>query len=385
MSEIVLTGVRKEYVPGVDAVADVHLEIASGEFVVLVGPSGCGKSTLLRMIAGVEQITEGRVEIGGRDVTAWSARDRDVAMVFQTYALYPHMTVRRNLGYGLRVRRIPKAEIARRVEQVAKLVGLEELLDRKPRELSGGERQRVAMGRAIVREPQAFFMDEPLSNLDAKLRVQMRSELAQLHARLGVTTVYVTHDQVEAMTLGQRVAVMLKGRIQQVAPPQQLYHSPTNLFVATFIGSPAMNTIDAEVRDGAVHFGAVSIALDPAFAPERDGPVILGIRPNDLEHDVLTTGSDGAIEAEVAVVEDLGYETHLAFTLERRAGEERLLSGETQRLLSAVVNPRVPVRRGDRVRLAVDANRLYFFDPETNQNLAPPTPRAFGEPFAKRT
>src|SRR6059058_1426433 len=255
VSEIVLDNVSKVFSGGVVAVDGVSLTIGSGEFAVLVGPSGCGKSTLLRMIAGLEEVTEGAITIGGRDVTDLPPRDRDVAMVFQSYALYPHMTVRQNLGYGLKVRRTAKPEIARRVEEVAGMLGLEELLDRRPAALSGGQRQRVAMGRAIVREPKAFLMDEPLSNLDAKLRVGMRAQLSALHARLATTTIYVTHDQIEAMTLGQRVAVMREGRIQQVDTPQELYASPVNLFVAAFIGSPSMNLVEADVEGGTVSFG----------------------------------------------------------------------------------------------------------------------------------
>ena len=265
MAGIHLEHVRKAF-SGVVAVDDVSLEIADGEFLVLVGPSGCGKSTLLRMIAGLEQATAGRISIGARDVTELAPKDRDIAMVFQTYALYPHMSVRQNLGYGLKARRTDKAEIARRVDEVAALLGLSDLLERRPAQLSGGQRQRVAMGRAIAREPQAFLLDEPLSNLDAKLRVGMRASLAQLHHRLGVTTVYVTHDQVEAMTLGQRVAVMRGGRILQVDTPQRLYQEPRDLFVAGFIGSPAMNLVEATVDSGTVRFGQFSIPLAPAAA-----------------------------------------------------------------------------------------------------------------------
>ncbi|MFL6006935.1 MAG: ABC transporter ATP-binding protein, partial [Gaiellaceae bacterium] len=256
MAGIGLVHVTKRFAADVVAVDDVSLEIDDGEFVVLVGPSGCGKSTLLRMIAGLEEVTEGAVEIGGRDVTDLAPRHRDIAMVFQSYALYPHMSVRDNLGYGLKVRRTQKAEIRRRVDEVAELLGLGELLERRPAALSGGQRQRVAMGRAIVREPRAFLMDEPLSNLDAKLRVDMRASLAQLHERLGVTTVYVTHDQVEAMTMGTRIAVMRKGVLQQQGPPQTLYDQPDNLFVATFLGAPPMNLIDGALEsvDGGWHF-----------------------------------------------------------------------------------------------------------------------------------
>src|SRR5205809_2049906 len=255
VAEIVLDNVSKVFSGGVVAVDGVSLTIASGEFLVLVGPSGCGKSTLLRMIAGLEEVTAGTISIGERDVTELPPRSRDIAMVFQSYALYPHMTVRQNLGYGLKVRKTPKHDVAARVDRAAQLLGLDELLDRKPAALSGGQRQRVAMGRAIVREPQAFLMDEPLSNLDAKLRVGMRAELSRLHERLGVTTVYVTHDQVEAMTLGQRVAVMRDGRIQQVDTPQSLYHDPVNLFVAAFIGSPSMNLVEATIAGGRAQFG----------------------------------------------------------------------------------------------------------------------------------
>ena len=264
MSGISLDEVTKVYPNGVKAVDELSLDIAEGEFCVLVGPSGCGKSTLLRMIAGLEDVTYGDISIGGVDVTEMPPQERDIAMVFQNYALYPHMTVRQNLAFGLKLQKLPKAEWRRRVEEVAKTLGLDELLDRKPSALSGGQRQRVAMGRAIVREPKAFLMDEPLSNLDAKLRVSMRAELARLHERLGVTTVYVTHDQVEAMTLGQRVAVLRDGLLQQFDTPQNLFHHPVNLFVAAFIGSPAMNLIDAEVADGRVSFADISFDLPSA-------------------------------------------------------------------------------------------------------------------------
>src|SRR5438874_10204511 len=267
MANITLENVSKIFPGGIVAVDDVTLEIADGEFVVLVGPSGCGKSTLLRMIAGLEEVSGGRISIGGQDVTDLAPRSRDIAMVFQSYALYPHMTVRQNIGYGLKVRRAPKDEARRRVAEVAELLGLEDLLDRRPAHLSGGQRQRVAMGRAIVREPKAFLMDEPLSNLDAKLRVGMRASLAQLHSRLGVTTVYVTHDQTEAMTLGQRVAVMRDGRILQIDAPQRLYEEPRDLFVAAFIGSPAMNLVEATMSNGEVSFGQYRVPLDPGRRP----------------------------------------------------------------------------------------------------------------------
>src|SRR4051812_888508 len=313
MSQITLDEVTKEYSGGVRAVDGVELEIESGEFLVLVGPSGCGKSTLLRMIAGLEEVTSGAITIGGREVTHLSPRDRDIAMVFQNYALYPHYTVEKNLAYGLRVRGTPKAEINRRVNEVAHMLGLEQLLQRRPNALSGGQRQRVAMGRAIVREPSAFLMDEPLSNLDAKLRVGMRAELARLHDRLGVTTVYVTHDQVEAMTLGQRVAVLRDGHLQQVDTPQNLYRNPTNLFVAAFIGSPSMNLVEATIADGHAEFGGFRI---PLGGEHPTGTVILGIRPQDFEDAAFADPSLPTIEVETTVIEELGSESHVIFAID---------------------------------------------------------------------
>ena len=280
VAEIQLERITKVYSGDVTAVDDVSLTIGDGEFMVLVGPSGCGKSTLLRMIAGLEEVTEGQISIDGADVTELAPRRRDIAMVFQSYALYPHMSVRKNIGYGLKVRRTPKDEAKRRVEEVGKLLGLEELMERKPAQLSGGQRQRVAMGRAIVREPKAFLMDEPLSNLDAKLRVEMRASLAQLHARLGVTTVYVTHDQTEAMTLGQRVAVLDGGRILQVDTPQRLYEHPANLFVAAFIGTPAMNLVEGAIDGDEVVLGGFRVPLDSTRRPEGSpSSVVVGFRP----------------------------------------------------------------------------------------------------------
>src|SRR3954454_14236669 len=279
VSEIVLDNLSKVFSGGVIAVDGVSLTIGSGEFLVLVGPSGCGKSTLLRMIAGLEEVSAGTISIGDREVTELPPRSRDIAMVFQSYALYPHMTVRQNLGYGLKVRKTPKSQIAERVTRAAELLGLDELLDRRPAALSGGQRQRVAMGRAIVREPKAFLMDEPLSNLDAKLRVSMRAQLAALHARLTTTTIYVTHDQIEAMTLGERVAVMREGRVLQMDTPQALYAAPVNLFVAAFIGSPAMNLVEADVHDGTVAFAG--FRLPTAHANTRRA--IAGIRPEAFE------------------------------------------------------------------------------------------------------
>jgi multiple sugar transport system ATP-binding protein len=314
VAQISLERVTKEFTSGVRVVDEVDLEIASGEFLVLVGPSGCGKSTLLRMIAGLEEVTGGEITIGDRVVTNLSPRERDIAMVFQNYALYPHLTVERNLAYGLRVRHTPKDEIARRVRDVAEMLGLEPFLQRKPAALSGGQRQRVAMGRAIVREPAAFLMDEPLSNLDAKLRVDMRAQLARLHAELKVTTVYVTHDQVEAMTLGERVAVMRDGRIQQVDTPQTLYRSPANLYVAAFIGSPAMNLVEAEVSDGRVQFAGFSIPLpDTAMSVGR---VVLGIRPQDFSLAETADAGLPTVTIEPAIVEELGSATHAIFPID---------------------------------------------------------------------
>ena len=376
---IVLEGVSKVYAGGVVAVDDVSLEIQGGEFLVLVGPSGCGKSTLLRMIAGLEEVTDGAISIGDRDVTDLPPRSRDIAMVFQSYALYPHMSVRENLGYGLRVRKTPKAEAGRRVEQVAELLGLAELLDRRPAALSGGQRQRVAMGRAIVREPKAFLMDEPLSNLDAKLRVSMRAQLASLHARLATTTIYVTHDQVEAMTLGQRVAVMRDGRVQQVDTPQALYARPQNLFVAAFIGSPAMNLVEADVGDGFVEFAGFRIPTGPGAARPAEGRAIVGIRPEAFEDAALADPSLPQIGVAVDVVEELGPETHVIFPVaaasvdvtgaraDDEADEALLAGGGT--IFTARVDPLTKALPGADLRLAVDPSRFHFFDPATGARL----------------
>src|SRR4051812_14322838 len=286
MGRILLENVVKEFPGGVRAVDDVSLEIGEGEFMVLVGPSGCGKTTLLRSIGGLEKVSGGRIMIGDRDVTRLEPADRDLAMVFQNYALYPHMTVEKNLGYSLRVHKVPKKERARRVADVAEMLGLEDLLRRRPGQLSGGQQQRVAMGRAIIREPAAFLMDEPLSNLDAKLRVTMRTSLQQLHSRLGTTTVFVTHDQVEAMTLGQRVSVMRDGKIQQVDVPQTLYENPTNMFVAAFIGSPSMNLVEGTVEGDTVNVGGLVVPLDRERRPKAvagGGRAVIGIRPEAFE------------------------------------------------------------------------------------------------------
>jgi multiple sugar transport system ATP-binding protein len=374
VSGIVLEGVSKVFSGGVVAVDDVSLEIASGEFLVLVGPSGCGKSTLLRMIAGLEDATGGTITIEGREVTDLPPRARDVAMVFQSYALYPHMSVRENLGYGLKVRKTPKKEADERVAKVARLLGLADMLDRKPAALSGGQRQRVAMGRAIVREPKAFLMDEPLSNLDAKLRVSMRAQLASLHARLGTTTIYVTHDQVEAMTLGQRVAVLRDGRIQQVDTPQTLYASPNNLFVAAFIGSPAMNLVEATIEDGVIQFAG--FAIPAAGAPA--GRMVVGIRPEAFHDASLADPSLPRIDVEVEVVEELGAETHVIFSVDappvdvsgaREADEEEVILAGQRTLFTARVDPQTSARPGAPLRLAVDPSRFHFFDPETGDRL----------------
>jgi multiple sugar transport system ATP-binding protein len=381
MGAITLDGVSKRYPNGVEAVAEISLEIGDGEFMVLVGPSGCGKSTLLRMIAGLEEVTGGAISIGGREVTHESPRHRNVAMVFQNYALYPQMTVRQNLGFGLKLHKTPKVEIAERVEAVARTLGLDELLERKPAELSGGQRQRVAMGRAMIREPAVFLMDEPLSNLDAKLRVSMRASLAKLHDRLGVTTVYVTHDQVEAMTLGQRVAVLRDGTLQQCATPQALYRKPVNLFTAAFIGSPSINLVEATITDGFARFGSSQIPL-PAESPmRRHGRVILGIRPTDLWLAADNDPSLPTLRATIDVVEDLGAQQHLGFTLDAPKvttdstkaaddGEDGGLIVEHRARFVAVVGERRRVRSGEVVDVAVRTEALHAFDCDTGAALS---------------
>jgi multiple sugar transport system ATP-binding protein len=385
MARIVLEGVTKVFGNEVVAVNDVSLEIGDGEFMVLVGPSGCGKSTILRILAGLEEVTAGEVMIGDRQVTDLPPKDRDIAMVFQNYALYPHMTVEQNLGFGLRLRKMPKAEIERRVRETARILGLEMLLERKPAALSGGQRQRVAMGRAMVREPVAFLMDEPLSNLDAKLRVQMRAQLAQLHERLGTTTVYVTHDQVEAMTLGQRVAVLRDGVLQQVDTPQNLYRRPANLFVAAFIGSPPMNLVEATVSAGKVGFAGFELPLAPGtdLSAYEGRSVILGIRPSDLEDSAVWSNPDlPQIEVTADVTEELGSEVNVLFGIDAppvaveeamaaadEPGEEGLflLEGAERTIFCARVDARTRVRPGGRITLSADPARFHFFDPETGE------------------
>jgi multiple sugar transport system ATP-binding protein len=391
MAEIELRNITKVFAGDVVAIDDVSLQIADGEFIALVGPSGCGKSTLLRAIAGLEEVTSGDISIGGRDVTDLAPRHRDIAMVFQSYALYPHMSVRQNLGYGLKVRRVPKAEIRKRVDDIADLLGLTDLLERKPAHLSGGQRQRVAMGRAIAREPQAFLMDEPLSNLDAKLRVGMRASLAQLHQRLAVTTVYVTHDQVEAMTLGQRVAVMKDGHILQVDTPPVLYERPIDVFVAGFIGSPAMNLLEAAVEGDDVVFGQFRVALDPACRPSGPpgGRVVLGIRPETFEDAAFVAAELPTIEVDVVVVEELGSDAHVFFhvdanriatsSLDDEGDDGADLVVDRGSLLNARVDPRTAARVGGRVRLAVDPTRFHFFDVETGASLLRSDTRTTGE------
>jgi len=386
MSAIVLEGVTKVFGSDVVAVDDVSLEIGDGEFIVLVGPSGCGKSTILRILAGLEEVTAGEVYIGGRQVTDLPPKRRDIAMVFQNYALYPHMTVEQNLGFGLKLRKTPRDDRDRRVLDVARILGLDALMQRKPAELSGGQRQRVAMGRAMVREPQAFLMDEPLSNLDAKLRVQMRAQFAKLHDRLRTTTVFVTHDQVEAMTLGQRVAVLRDGVLQQVDTPQRLYERPANLFVAAFIGSPPMNLVAAKVAGGVARFAGFEFALPPDRDPAAlDGrEVILGIRPPDLEDADVWSGQDlPTIEVKAEVTEELGSEVNVLFSIdappvethetlaatEEERDEIPLLAEEPRAVFCACVDPRTSCRPGRTIRLTVDPRRFHFFDPETGLSL----------------
>ena len=395
MGQIVLDHVTKVYPGGVKGIDDLSLDIADGEFMVLVGPSGCGKSTALRSIAGLEEITSGTISIGAQLVNDLPPKDRDIAMVFQNYALYPHMTVEQNLAFGLEQRKTPKDQIKSRVTEVAGLLGLGEYLKRKPAALSGGQRQRVAMGRAIVREPKAFLMDEPLSNLDAKLRVSMRASLSQLHERLGVTTVYVTHDQVEAMTLGQRVCVMRDGKLQQADSPQTLFTAPVNLFVAGFMGSPAMNFATARlVRDDgpavvfAGHRLPVQAALldaRPGLAGYLDGDVILGIRPSDFEDGGLAEAGWPRMPAVADVTEALGSEIHVLFKLDAppvkhsalgdavAAGEDEtlpLVAGKS--LWTARVAARSKITPGQPVDLAVDTSNLQFFDPDSGLSIGHP-------------
>jgi multiple sugar transport system ATP-binding protein len=374
MAAIRLDQVTKRFPDGTLAVDDVTLDVGDGEFMILVGPSGCGKTTALRMIAGLEEVTAGEIRIGGRIVNDLEPGDRDVAMVFQNYALYPHMSVRDNISFPLRMQRLPKAELDERVTEAARLLGLEEFLRRKPRELSGGQRQRVAMGRAIVRHPQAFLMDEPLSNLDAKLRVQMRAELIKLHRRLGVTTLYVTHDQTEAMTLGQRVAVLNRGVVQQVDAPQRLYHRPANTFVASFIGSPPMNFLEGELRDGVVELPGRQFSLPPAVRERLrrgPGPVLLGLRPESFQDERLAGGDSGPVlSAEIEIAEQLGHETYAYFRVD---GLEAVEIGERPvelaGALAARLDPRTSPAPGQRISLVVTLDAVQLFDPESGRSI----------------
>ena len=368
MSTVKLDHVCKKYPNGFEAVKDFNLDIADKEFIIFVGPSGCGKSTTLRMIAGLEEISSGDLYIDDKRMNDVEPKDRDIAMVFQNYALYPHMTVYENMAFGLKIRKVPKAEIDQKVHEAARILDLEELLDRKPKALSGGQRQRVAMGRAIVRNPKVFLMDEPLSNLDAKLRGQMRIEISKLHQKLGTTMIYVTHDQTEAMTLGTRIVVMKDGVIQQVDTPQNLYDNPGNKFVAGFIGAPQMNMVEAEAeeKDGDVylHFGGQNIRIDANRAKilKEKGyigkKITLGIRPEDLHDDseLERANKDARIQATIRVYENLGAETYLYFDMENATWTAR-------------VNPSVRVKPGDQVALYMDTTRLHAFDTETEKAI----------------
>jgi multiple sugar transport system ATP-binding protein len=404
---VTFDGVSKVYGEGTAAVHDMDLDIQDGEFMVLVGPSGCGKTTALRMLAGLETITTGTISIDGRVVNHVAPRDRDIAMVFQNYALYPHLKVYDNIAFGLRLRKVSKAEIDKRVRHAAEVLGLEAFLDRRPRALSGGQRQRVAMGRAIVREPKAFLMDEPLSNLDAKLRVQMRAEISRLQDELGVTTVYVTHDQIEAMTMGDRVAVMRKGELQQVAPPQHLYDHPDNLFVAGFIGSPTMNMVEAKVddREGVLEaaigdqrltLAPEALARQPALASYKGRSVVLGIRPEDLEDASLVAEGpvDQRLQGKLVLREALGSEVIAHFEI----AASPVLTADTRELAEDVgtahqyeahqkaqsrvsklvgrFNARTKAREGHDVQVAVDTRALHFFDIDTGLGIYDGAPAA---------
>jgi multiple sugar transport system ATP-binding protein len=380
MATVELEDLRKVYPNGAEAVHDLNLSIADGELLVLVGPSGCGKTTVLRMIAGLEEISSGTLKIGDRVVNDMGPKERDIAMVFQNYALYPHLTVAANIGFALRLRQLPKAEIQAKVEDAARILGLTPLLDRKPAQLSGGQRQRVAMGRAIVRNPSVFLMDEPLSNLDAKLRVQMRAEISQIQRTVGVATVYVTHDQTEAMTMGHRVCVLRDGFLQQCDTPQALYDRPLNVFVAAFIGSPAMNLYEATFDEGctSVRIGSQELVLSeqmrrqhPELLAFAGQPVILGVRPENMP--AATEPDAPGLTAQVELVEALGSELQVHFTIDAK----RVLAeghGESEELMSsgagvARVGPHVPVKAGERIRLGIDATALHFFDPGTGRAI----------------
>ncbi|MFI7609240.1 ABC transporter ATP-binding protein [Micromonospora sp. NPDC049366] len=394
MAEVALAEIGKRYADGTMAVEKLSLKVADGEFLVLVGPSGCGKSTALRMIAGLEEISEGTLSIGDRVVNRVPARDRDVAMVFQSYALYPHLDVFDNIGFGLRLRGMRKNAVEPRVTAVAETLGLTEHLRRRPASLSGGQRQRVAMGRAMVREPAVYLMDEPLSNLDAKLRVQMRAEIGRITRRTGVTTIYVTHDQTEAMTLGDRVAVMRKGRLQQVAPPQELYDNPVNVFVAGFIGSPPMNLLEGvfsedgdalrlTLGDRTIPVGGTFLQNRPGLRAHLDRRVVVGVRPEDLSDATLDgAGAPAVLTAEAELTEALGSDLYVHFSLPvpavvsedtrelaRDAGAEPLSERADRSTVVARFSPRSAARPGDRIAVAVDASRLHVFDVETGRSI----------------
>lgn len=389
MAEIVLDRVTKSYPNGAAAVKDLSITIADGEFIILVGPSGCGKSTTLNMIAGLEDISSGELSIGGERVNEKAPKDRDIAMVFQSYALYPHMTVRQNIAFPLTLAKMNKAEIAQKVDEAATVLDLTALLDRKPAQLSGGQRQRVAMGRAIVRNPKAFLMDEPLSNLDAKLRVQMRSEIARLQDKLGTTTVYVTHDQTEAMTLGDRVVVLLAGEVQQIGTPDELYNRPANLFVAGFIGSPAMNFFPATITDVGVRlpFGEVTLTQevhDLLARHQTPNNVIVGIRPEHLEDASVMDGYARiralVFDVTVDFVESLGADKYLHFKSEGAGAQAAQLaelaseSGVGENEFVARVSTESNAKQGDTIALACDTSKLIIFDPDTGKNLTLPEP-----------
>ncbi len=382
MANVSLEHITKIYGNGFEAVHEIDLEIADGEFMVLVGPSGCGKTTVLRMVAGLEEITSGILRIGDRVVNNLSPKERDVAMVFQNYALYPHMTVGENIGFGLKMRKLGKDEIQRKVREATAILGLDDWSDRKPGQLSGGQRQRVAMGRAIVRDPAVFLMDEPLSNLDAKLRVHMRAEVSRIQRRLGAPTMYVTHDQIEAMTMGDRVAVLLSGNIQQCDAPQNLYDRPDNLFVAAFIGSPSMNLYEAHLADdgATLRLGSQSVRLSqrtratrPGLAAYSGRKIIIGLRPEHLP--LASPADDQVLCGDVDLVEALGSELLVHFTIDAQRvraetgdeDEEDQFAGRGAGV--ARVDPRLPIKSGDAVRFAVDADRMQFFDPATTKAI----------------
>jgi len=368
LANVSLVNVSKVYNGGVTAVTDLNLEIADKEFVILVGPSGCGKSTTLRMIAGLEEITKGKLYIGDKLANDIAPKDRDIAMVFQNYALYPQMTVFDNMAFGLKLHKTPKDEIKRRVEEIARMLDISHLLHRKPKTLSGGQRQRVALGRAIVRDPKVFLLDEPLSNLDAKLRAQMRTEISKLHKRLGTTFIYVTHDQTEAMTMGDRIVIMKDGFVQQVDSPQNLYDYPVNEFVAGFMGSPQMNLLDATVcQNGdrfSLKFGKYEIWIsaekskDSTIKNYVGKEVVLGIRPEDVhdEPEFLSKATDGIVEADIEVTELMGAETYLYLNCEGNP-------------ITARVEPTSTARTGDKIKIALDLDKLHLFDKETEKTI----------------